>query len=569
MQNPRTVPLLLTALLLLTTAGALLTTPVAIHPDTAPTTDPTDTPTTLHDTSAPLATSGRVDPTPMVVALNQSTAIADRITIASITANATSWIVIHEDNTGSPGLIIGHRAVAAGTTTNVTVDLNRSAVHGETLHAMLHDDDGAIGTYEFPANDGPSTHHGSVVNTPFTVWQTARVTTAASHQLVDLNQTLHIAEAALNGTGFLVISATTGEDTSDPDNLTGANDTASALAVIPVSTGLTTNLTATPSRDLIPGETLLARLHYDAGPAGTFDPNDPPVEVGDTNAHTLFTVGYQLAASAPPISEITDPDQRNLTWATIQTNETIRVSLRVIVGGNSFAISSENPQLAPGVHHNVTLTLQGFATVQVAAYQLVTVTGSGAIQNDQFSPRFNVTLPPRIVLDPTEQITLSEGDTSIGFASWIVPHDVHIVVSAPSGLQLASVFHPRNNTTAAEFMVNLSDWPSPTNLSIAIYVDNGNGVFDGAVDDPLLMIGATAAVYSLQVSHTQYVDPDSNPDGTGDDTGDGTNGTQNGTGEPEPGDLTADGDVPGFASALAIMAMLTATIILARRNRLE
>ncbi|MBW4437247.1 MAG: hypothetical protein KME04_08940 [Pleurocapsa minor GSE-CHR-MK-17-07R] len=77
----------------------------------------------------------------------------DTVTIDSVTVSAPSWVVIHNDNGGSPGPVLGQTLVPAGTTANVVVTL---AAEGRTgsLWPMLHVDDGTAGTYEFDGASG-------------------------------------------------------------------------------------------------------------------------------------------------------------------------------------------------------------------------------------------------------------------------------------------------------------------------------------------------------------------------------------------------------------------------------
>lgn len=98
----------------------------------------------------------------------------DDLSTVVVTDGATSlgpgWVVIHEDDNGSPGAVIGHAAVSDGENQNIEVTLERPAVDGETLHAMLHVDEGTVGTYEFPGDDVPATDsNNDVVVAPFVV----------------------------------------------------------------------------------------------------------------------------------------------------------------------------------------------------------------------------------------------------------------------------------------------------------------------------------------------------------------------------------------------------------------
>ena len=61
------------------------------------------------------------------------------ITGSLVVLAAPGYLVIHEDNNGEPGAILGASALLpAGESSNVLVTLSRATRDGETLHAMLH-----------------------------------------------------------------------------------------------------------------------------------------------------------------------------------------------------------------------------------------------------------------------------------------------------------------------------------------------------------------------------------------------------------------------------------------------
>jgi plastocyanin len=89
------------------------------------------------------------------------------VTIDRVQSIGPGWIVIHADDAGAPGPVIGHAPVE-DLSENVTVDIDVENATG-TLHAMLHEDAGTAGEYEFPGADVPVQVDGQVVNVPFTV----------------------------------------------------------------------------------------------------------------------------------------------------------------------------------------------------------------------------------------------------------------------------------------------------------------------------------------------------------------------------------------------------------------
>jgi plastocyanin len=129
---------------------------------------PTNTP--VH-TDTPVPTDTLVPP-PTESAATPSVTVADqplldgKVTIEKVVSNGPGWLVVHADNDGAPGPVLGHTAVADGENTHVVVEL---AAEGrtQTLYAMLHMDAGTAGTYEFPGPDGPVSVNGSVVTPAF------------------------------------------------------------------------------------------------------------------------------------------------------------------------------------------------------------------------------------------------------------------------------------------------------------------------------------------------------------------------------------------------------------------
>lgn len=77
------------------------------------------------------------------------------VTGSIIVLAAPGYLVIHEDNNGDAGAILGSSALLkAGENTDVNVTLSRAAKDGETLHAMLHFEKGGNTTFA-AAEDTP------------------------------------------------------------------------------------------------------------------------------------------------------------------------------------------------------------------------------------------------------------------------------------------------------------------------------------------------------------------------------------------------------------------------------
>lgn len=90
------------------------------------------------------------------ISVENQTLVEGRILVRRVSAAEPSWIVIHADDEGKPGQILGSAQVPQGDENvdiEVTVDKERVT---PTLFAMLHRDLGQTGVFEFPGVDVPT-----------------------------------------------------------------------------------------------------------------------------------------------------------------------------------------------------------------------------------------------------------------------------------------------------------------------------------------------------------------------------------------------------------------------------
>jgi hypothetical protein len=117
--------------------------------------------------SAPAAASGTMD------AANQSSD-GKSVTVASVSLDAGGkggWIALHTDVSGKPGPVKYFVAVPAGASSKVVIPTPKGIPTGD-YWPMLHVDDHAVGTYEFPKVAGadlPAKSNGMVVMKKITV----------------------------------------------------------------------------------------------------------------------------------------------------------------------------------------------------------------------------------------------------------------------------------------------------------------------------------------------------------------------------------------------------------------
>lgn len=103
-----------------------------------------------------------------------TTSEGNTITVPSVTLPQSGFVVVHAMLDGQPVVpaSIGHTAVEAGTTENVSVDLSYAPESGESYMVMLHADTNNNGEYEFGEGstdvDTPVMMNGEIVIESFT-----------------------------------------------------------------------------------------------------------------------------------------------------------------------------------------------------------------------------------------------------------------------------------------------------------------------------------------------------------------------------------------------------------------
>jgi hypothetical protein len=275
-----------------------------------------------------------VAPTPSVeVTSPQQVARVDEVLVARAVSDGPGFIVVHEDDNGAPGPVLGNAALADGENTDVVITLDRTLVDGETVYAMLHTDTGEIGTYEFDgANglDGPVTDaNGDVITPPIEVdLSMAEGRVWVDDQIADPFDEVTIARTFYAQDGFIVIH--------EQDNTGGPGD---VLGNAPLPAGYNADVTVTLSRDIVDGETLFAMLHTDAGNPGVYEFPGPDGPVSDLDGEVI-TPPFVVNTPQPLVT------QANQTLAGVSTR--LSVDLVYAVEAGHIVIHEDDGNGSPG-----------------------------------------------------------------------------------------------------------------------------------------------------------------------------------------------------------------------------
>jgi hypothetical protein len=94
--------------------------------------------------------------------------VNDTVMVQRVVALQRSWVTIHADENGRPGMILGAEGVPPGETLNIIIPINIDDMTAR-LHAVLYADLGVPGAFEIPGADTPVVVNGQLVTDDFLI----------------------------------------------------------------------------------------------------------------------------------------------------------------------------------------------------------------------------------------------------------------------------------------------------------------------------------------------------------------------------------------------------------------
>ncbi|HEX6982482.1 MAG TPA: hypothetical protein VF181_06955 [Balneolaceae bacterium] len=210
------------------------------------------------------------DPATLTVQ-NQGTSNGNMVVIPEAKVMEGAWVVIHRStDDGGPVIpdIIGKAPLSSGTNTDVAIQLEEAVSDGEKLWAMLHQDTGVEGEYEFTGSDSPDQPilvNDEIVMKSFTISQTNPKITAEDQ----VNKSNSGGTFAVNvdaaEEGWIVIHAS--NSAGDGPQLPGI------IGKAPVEAGAngTVFVNLNEGETVAAGDVLWPMLHYDTGTDGEYE----------------------------------------------------------------------------------------------------------------------------------------------------------------------------------------------------------------------------------------------------------------------------------------------------------
>ncbi len=242
----------------------------------------TDTPSAVTATatagSPPLATAtppptpvptATLEPQPLIRAGAQEVGDDGRIVIASVFAPAGGWLALHAGSS-SDGPVLASKLLTAGSSNAVILTIDPLTAP-EEITAALYADAEPLGSFDVQT-DPPLTYQGEIVANLFAVTVTATLPgIVVSDQRVAAEGWVRIDEVTAATPGFVAVYG--------PDE--------QMLGFAPVPAGHHQDVAVRIDwRQAVPD--LLVMLHEDAGTLTRFQPDDPPVIVGDQPVSARF-----------------------------------------------------------------------------------------------------------------------------------------------------------------------------------------------------------------------------------------------------------------------------------------
>jgi len=201
-------------------------------------------------------------------AMTMADAMAPVVRVQSVVSDGPGIVVIHANDNGNAGAILGAAFVPDGLTQNIEIELDAAAGVTPVVWPMLHNDGGDVGTYVDNTIDPPTSVDGAVVTFTSNIAPALVMSDQAA-----ADGTINITNALIDGPGWLALHS---------DN-NGAPGPVVATALL--HGGANWNVKLALPDGTAAGTTFFPMLHYDDNTVGTYefgdvDGADAPVFVG-------------------------------------------------------------------------------------------------------------------------------------------------------------------------------------------------------------------------------------------------------------------------------------------------
>jgi predicted lipoprotein with Yx(FWY)xxD motif len=228
---------------------------------------------------------------PFMTVLDQ-VIVNNSVIIEEVYSNGPGWVVIFADNSGRPGVMLGHTAVKDGDNQNLIVTIDPSKVT-TVMYSLLLRDQGIAGVFEFPGPDNVVVSNDALILKPFDILKSI---TSSDPALQILDQSISggriiLSSVTSQGPGWAVIYAQKNGKPGSIIGRTAVNDGTNNDVIVEINSSKASS-------------TLYAELFSDQGKIGVFEnpgPDNPEVVAGQA-VNAVFKVLKSGAGSNLVIS---------------------------------------------------------------------------------------------------------------------------------------------------------------------------------------------------------------------------------------------------------------------------
>ncbi|MCH8905551.1 MAG: hypothetical protein IH840_00550 [Candidatus Heimdallarchaeota archaeon] len=361
------------------------------------------------------------------VTVMDQNSVSDVVTIDEAVSSGPGWLVIHN----STGSVVGWTGLSHGINKYVEVTLVEltPSVSGDAMNAMLHTDDGTVGTYEFgdgSGNDGPVKNStGVIINPAFTFLGDLDPSVSVMDQAV-VDDVVTIYKAVSEGPGWLVVH----------------NSTGGVIGNTWLSHGMNKYVEVTLSSPRT--SSVSAMLHTDNGALGTYEfgdgsGNDGPVS--DLNLATPAIINPAFDVTATLVSSVTVLNQ-TIVGNTVIIKEVVSKGPGWLVVHADSGTGSPSTVLGwtwlmHGVNSHVAVTLQSDNRTDILFAMLHTDTGNITVYefpgvDSPVKDSAGATITPWFNVAPTT-ISVSVTVTEAGTTGTTTVTEVETVTTTEAG----------------------------------------------------------------------------------------------------------------------------------------
>jgi plastocyanin len=325
------------------------------------------------------------------------------VTVASVASARPGWIAIHTDRDGKLGPVIGYTAVITGDNSNVVVRID-GAKATPKLYAVLHNDKGRVGRYQFPGVDAPTIVNGQLVSPTFSLTLPTPAVSVTNQTL--RNSTVTVARVAAAEPSWIVIhSDATGKPGTD-------------IGHTPITAGV--NTTVTVKIDITKASPrLYAILHSDKGRVARYE--FPGADIPAIVNGQMITPGFNLVVGTPSVI-VTDQPSINgaIVVSTVVAAEQSWIAIHSDASGKPGPVIGFSPVLT-GENNNVRVRLTTFRPTprlyailhtdkgRLGRYEFPGADVPTMVNGQMVTPGFNLTNPA-----PPKPATSNTGNTGTG-----------------------------------------------------------------------------------------------------------------------------------------------------------